>query len=48
VRLFDAAPGGDELLVTRGVYRFESEPPSGTVRFPFESPSGVKLVVPTR
>ena len=35
VRLFDAVPGGEEFLVTRGVYRLENNPPVGTLRIPF-------------
>jgi predicted acyl esterase len=33
-RLFDAAPGGTELLMTRGVYRFEDDPVTGEIRVP--------------
>jgi predicted acyl esterase len=34
-RLFDVAPDGStELLMTRGVYRFENEPLTGTIRLP--------------
>ena len=33
-RLFDAAPDGTELLMTRGVYRFENEPQTGEIRLP--------------
>ena len=33
-RLFDAAPDGDELLITRGVYRLEDDPPTGVIRLP--------------
>jgi dienelactone hydrolase len=33
-RLFDVAPDGTELLMTRGVYRFENEPPAGEIRLP--------------
>jgi dienelactone hydrolase len=33
-RVFDVAPGGKELLVTRGAYRFENEPPAGEIRLP--------------
>ena len=33
-RLFDAAPDGTELLMTRGVYRFEDDPVAGEIRLP--------------
>jgi len=33
-RLFDAAPDGTELLMTRGVYRFEDDPLTGEIRLP--------------
>ncbi len=33
-RLFDVAPDGTELLMTRGVYRLEADPPTGTLRLP--------------
>jgi predicted acyl esterase len=33
-RLFDVAPDGTELLMTRGVYRFENEPVAGELRLP--------------
>jgi hypothetical protein len=33
-RLFDAGPDGKELLMTRGVYRFEDEPQVGEIRLP--------------
>jgi dienelactone hydrolase len=33
-RVFDVAPDGTELLVTRGVYRLENDPPTGTLRLP--------------
>ena len=33
-RLFDAAPDGTELLMTRGVYRFEDDPIAGEIRLP--------------
>jgi dienelactone hydrolase len=33
-RLFDAAPDGTELLMTRGVYRFENDPQTGVIRLP--------------
>jgi dienelactone hydrolase len=33
-RLFDVAPDGTELLMTRGVYRLENDPPSGVLRLP--------------
>jgi dienelactone hydrolase len=33
-RLFDAAPDGTELLMTRGVYRFEDDPTTGEIRLP--------------
>ena len=33
-RVFDAAPDGDELLVTRGVYRLEGDPQNGVIRLP--------------
>jgi dienelactone hydrolase len=33
-RLFDVAPDGTELLMTRGVYRFENEPLTGEIRLP--------------
>jgi pimeloyl-ACP methyl ester carboxylesterase len=33
-RVFDAAPDGTELLVTRGVYRFENDPMVGEIRLP--------------
>jgi predicted acyl esterase len=33
-RVFDAAPDGDELLVTRGVYRLEGDPQTGVIRLP--------------
>jgi pimeloyl-ACP methyl ester carboxylesterase len=33
-RLFDAAPAGTELLMTRGVYRFENDPTTGEIRLP--------------
>ena len=34
-RLFDVAPDGTELLMTRGVYRLENDPPTGELRVPF-------------
>jgi len=34
-RLFDVAPDGTELLMTRGVYRFENDPQTGELRVPF-------------
>ena len=33
-RLFDVAPDGTELLMTRGVYRLDNDPPSGVLRLP--------------
>jgi dienelactone hydrolase len=33
-RLFDVAPDGSELLMTRGVYRFEGDPLVGEIRLP--------------
>jgi dienelactone hydrolase len=33
-RVFDVAPDGTELLVTRGVYRLENDPPAGVLRVP--------------
>jgi hypothetical protein len=33
-RLFDVAPDDTELLMTRGVYRFENEPQTGEIRLP--------------
>jgi pimeloyl-ACP methyl ester carboxylesterase len=33
-RLFDVAPDGTELLMTRGVYRLENDPPTGTLTLP--------------
>jgi dienelactone hydrolase len=33
-RVFDVAPDGKELLVTRGVYRLDNDPPSGVLRLP--------------
>jgi predicted acyl esterase len=33
-RLFDVAPDGTELLMTRGVYRFDNDPPTGVLRLP--------------
>lgn len=33
-RLFDAAPDGKELLITRGVYRLEGDPQTGVIRLP--------------
>lgn len=33
-RLWDAAPDGTELLMTRGVYRFEEDPVTGEIRLP--------------
>jgi predicted acyl esterase len=33
-RLFDVAPDGEELLVSRGVYRLENDPPTGVLRVP--------------
>ncbi len=33
-RLFDVAPDGTELLMTRGAYRFENAPPAGEIRLP--------------
>jgi dienelactone hydrolase len=33
-RVFDVAPDGTELLVTRGVYRLDNDPPSGVLRLP--------------
>jgi len=33
-RLFDVAPDGSELLMTRGVYRLENDPATGTLRLP--------------
>jgi hypothetical protein len=33
-RLFDTAPDGTELLMTRGVYRFEDDAPTGEIRLP--------------
>jgi dienelactone hydrolase len=34
-RLFDVAPDGTELLVTRGVYRLENDPQTGVLVVPF-------------
>lgn len=34
-RLFDVAPDGTELLITRGAYRLENEPQAGVLRVPF-------------
>ncbi len=34
-RLFDVAPDGEELLVSRGVYRLENDPQAGVLRVPF-------------
>jgi pimeloyl-ACP methyl ester carboxylesterase len=34
-RLFDVAPGGTELLMTRGTLRLEDDPPSGVITVPF-------------
>jgi len=33
-RLFDVPPVGKELLITRGTYRFEGDPPAGEIRLP--------------
>jgi predicted acyl esterase len=33
-RLFDVAPDGTELLMTRGTYRLENEPPTGVLTVP--------------
>jgi dienelactone hydrolase len=33
-RVFDAAPDGKELLITRGVYRLELDPQTGVIRLP--------------
>jgi predicted acyl esterase len=33
-RLFDVAPDGTELLMTRGVYRLDNDPPTGVLRLP--------------
>ena len=33
-RLFDVAPDGTELLITRGAYRLENEPEAGVLRMP--------------
>ena len=33
-RLFDVAPDETELLMTRGAYRLENDPPTGTLRLP--------------
>ncbi len=33
-RVFDAAPDGKELLVTRGVYRLQGDPQTETIRLP--------------
>ena len=33
-RLFDAAPDGTELLITRGTYRLENDPPTGVITVP--------------
>lgn len=33
-RLFDVAPDGTELLVTRGTYRLENDPAAGVLRLP--------------
>jgi hypothetical protein len=34
-RLFDVAPNGTELLMTRGTYRLENDPPAGVITLPF-------------
>jgi dienelactone hydrolase len=34
-RLFDVAPDGKELLITRGAYRLENDPPTGVITLPF-------------
>jgi dienelactone hydrolase len=34
-RLFDVAPGGTELLMTRGAYRLENAPATGVITLPF-------------
>ena len=34
-RLFDVAPDGKELLITRGPYRLENDPPRGVITLPF-------------
>ena len=34
-RLFDVAPDGTELLITRGAYRLENDPQAGVLRLPF-------------
>lgn len=34
-RLFDVAPDGKELLMTRGTYRLENDPPTGVITVPF-------------
>jgi dienelactone hydrolase len=34
-RLFDVAPDGTELLITRGAYRLENDPPTGVITLPF-------------
>ena len=33
-RLFDVAPDGTELLMTRGAYRLENDPPAGVINLP--------------
>ena len=33
-RLFDVAPDGTELLITRGTYRLENEPLTGVITIP--------------
>ena len=33
-RLFDVAPDGTELLMTRGAYRLENDPPAGVITLP--------------
>ena len=33
-RLFDVAPDGTELLITRGAYRLENDPPTGVITLP--------------
>ena len=33
-RLFDVPPVGNELLITRGIYRLEDDPPAGEIRLP--------------
>ena len=45
-RLFDAAPDGSELLTTRGVYRFEDDPLTGTIHALLREPLAPRAGTP--